>query len=307
MKFVAYLFVLISLKVALGQPALEPAERARREEAIAKAADMWRQRFQQIDRGSESSEVIEQLAEVAKAMRHFQDSKAKLNVQPSSDLLTEVQTELVSIPGHAEHYRRKMEEGMARFEATPEGRRSLLMGAFGSKQSEIFQALEVMPSPETVKVLGDYLSDERGWDSEKGHEIPTDDEGNIDGEGLVNVQRKNCNVAVSSLARLIENPPESENVYPTAALPAWRLWYNQVKAGNRTYRFKGDTTEYDLNGPVNGPKTSDAKRSDRRAIADSSAETKKEGERSNNPTIIAIVLAVLIGGGYWIYRRKSVA
>lgn len=307
MKPVLYLILLLSLKVLAVQPVTNPIDRTNQEEAIAGAAETWRKRFQQVDRTEPSPKVIEELAEVARAMGHFSDWADRLNVQPAFGLLKEVQAELVSIPGHAEHYRRKMEEGMARFEATPEGKRSLLMGAFGSKQSEIFRALEVMPSPETVKVLGDYLSDERGWDSEKGHEVPTDGEGNIDGEGLMNMQRKNCDMAVRSLARLIENPPESENIYPPVALPAWRLWYNQVKAGNRTYRFKGNPVEYDLNGPVEESKIPDAKRSDRRGITGSSAETKKEGEGSNNPTIIAMVLAVLIAGGYWVYQKKAMA
>jgi len=305
MKFIAYLTLLVLVEVAKGQTISDPVERARQEEAISNASEFWRERFQQVNRSSEPFEVIEQLAGIAKAMNSFHQSKGRLDVQPATDLLKEAQSELVSIPGHAEHYRKKMEEGMARFEATPEGRRSLLMGAFGSRQSEIFKALEVMPSPEAVKVLGDYLSDERGWDSNKGHEVPVDSEGNIDGEGLVNVQR-NCNVAVRSLARLIENPPESENVYPPVALPAWRLWYNQVKAGNRTYRFKGDPTEYDLNGPVRDSKNMDTIRTARRAAPESHSETEPKG-RSNAPTITFGIITLILGGGYWIYRRKSLA
>jgi len=209
------------------------------------------------------------------------------------------QAMLISIPGHAEYYRQKMEDGMAWVKSQPNGERALLAGAFGPKQSEIFQVLELMPSPEAVKVLGEYLSDERGWDPEKGHPIPTD------GEDLMHMQIKNCDKAVRSLARMIENPPEAENVHPRFSLPTWRLWYNQVKAGNRTFRFKGDPTEYDLNGPASATKTPDAKRSDRRAIADSSVESKKESG-SKAPTITAIIVALLIGG-YWIHRARQKA
>jgi hypothetical protein len=34
------------------------------------------------------------------------------------------------------------------------------------------------------------------------------------------------------------------------ALAVWQAWYEQIKAGKRTFRFEGDPTEYDLNGPA---------------------------------------------------------
>jgi hypothetical protein len=33
-------------------------------------------------------------------------------------------------------------------------------------------------------------------------------------------------------------------------IEAWRLWYEQVKSGKRTFRFEGDPQEYNLAGPV---------------------------------------------------------
>ncbi len=30
----------------------------------------------------------------------------------------------------------------------------------------------------------------------------------------------------------------------------WRIWYEQVKAGNRTFQFEGDPKHYNLEGPV---------------------------------------------------------
>src|SRR5690606_26228155 len=38
--------------------------------------------------------------------------------------------------------------------------------------------------------------------------------------------------------------------FPYEYVYAWQNWYEQIKAGSRTFRFEGDPTEYDLNGPV---------------------------------------------------------
>ena len=64
-------------------------------------------------------------------------------------------------------------------------------------------------------------------------------------------QKKNCNKAVITLSVLIDSPPvEKSGSLRGEVFEAWRRWHEEVKAGQRTFRFVGDPTEYDLNGPA---------------------------------------------------------
>src|SRR5690606_32469391 len=49
-------------------------------------------------------------------------------------------------------------------------------------------------------------------------------------------------LAAQALAKLIESPPtqKSPGNYIESDVEDWRLWYARVKAGNQTFRFKGD-------------------------------------------------------------------
>jgi len=90
-----------------------------------------------------------------------------------------------------------------------------------------------------VRVLGELLFDERNpWEKT-----------NFTDSGL---PLTNALYAVESLHKLgLKNPPVlSEHTAYADDLHTWQLWYQQVKAGNRTFSFKGDDTVYTLAGPV---------------------------------------------------------
>jgi hypothetical protein len=221
------------------------------------------------------------------------------------ELHDQLEQALIAIPGHAEYYQNKINTAQENLDRSIEvsttsgtNRTENLKSVLRSAQNDGFMILGELPSPETIRVLGEMLFDERGVIKK---------ENASDNSDAFLMQTPTSQLAASLLEKMIESPPliDLPGTY-FSDLGPWKNWYHQVKEGNRTYRFKGNPTEYDLNGPVRATKTPDAKRSDRRAITDSSAETKKKGG-SNAPTITAIIIAVLIGGGYWIYRRKSMA
>jgi len=49
----------------------------------------------------------------------------------------------------------------------------------------------------------------------------------------------------------IDKPPVVHSpTSPWESVDAWKDWWNEVKAGKRTYRFKGSPIEYGPDGPV---------------------------------------------------------
>ena len=223
-----------------------------------------------------------------------------------AELHEQLEQALIAIPGHAEYYRNKinlaqekLDEAIERSKASGTNQTGNLKSLLRVEQNNGFAMLRELPSPETIRVLGEMLYDERG--------VIRKEKASEDTDAFL-MQTPTSQLAASLLSEMIENPPgiDLPGTYFSDLTP-WKNWYQQVKAGNRTYRFKGDPTEYDLNGIASAVKVLDVRRSDRRAIAGSSADAKREGEKSSAPAVTAIVLAVLIGGGYWVYRRKAVA
>ncbi|WP_035608475.1 hypothetical protein [Haloferula sp. BvORR071] len=88
----------------------------------------------------------------------------------------------------------------------------------------------------SIRVLGEFLSDT---------EVP-----GVIGEAAGGPS--NARLAARSLEQLLENPPTHEDKSRDSDddLVSWQLWYEQLKAGNRSFRLKGDPQEYSLNGPA---------------------------------------------------------
>lgn len=153
-----------------------------------------------------------------------------------------------------------------------------------------------LPHYGSVRVLGEFLYDDElpGYNSEL--------------EAAVNGgTRSNCMFAITALGRLIDKPPVQRDPekYSRNDLRAWQLWFEQVKAGNRTFRLKGDPQEYNLAGPVRGdlpPLNAGPRDSQPASKTDSAAN-----EPASGIPVVAIVtavglLAVAIGT---VARRKA--
>lgn len=98
-----------------------------------------------------------------------------------------------------------------------------------------------LPVPASVRVLGEFLYD----DELPGHASELE-------AAMNGGSRPNNMIAIRALGRLVEKPPvqgDPEN-YTRDDVRAWQLWFEQVKAGNRTFRFKGNPQEYNLAGPA---------------------------------------------------------
>lgn len=163
---------------------------------------------------------------------------------------------LLSIPGHAEYYRDKILQAQERFR-NPGG------GTTWSEYREAigngFQVFPHLHSPEGVRVLGELFSND--W-------VPP-------GNETADASEKLAPLSVSARVALqkfpfvdkpFKDPITKNNVVDANA--AWQLWYEQIKSGKRTFRFEGDPTEYDLNGPAPGQK-----------LAHISRDRKRDAER----------------------------
>jgi hypothetical protein len=143
---------------------------------------------------------------------------------------------LLSKPGHAEYYEKRI-RGM--WDAYRSARKTDPSTADGTKFLNgtfyDFPVLRHLPSPETVRVLGDMVLEAEVFETENG--VP------------------NIHLAARALQELhhlplASKPVQSEDVHTDEDLETYRLWYAQIKAGNRTFRFEGDPNEYTLAGPV---------------------------------------------------------
>ena len=145
-----------------------------------------------------------------------------------------VQQALMSIPDHAEYFGRKIRSDEALFAS---GRGHEVQG--GALWD--FETLGQLPSPETVKVLGSFLDDEKNRIDTL---APGADVAPIPANSLLSARALHSLKIVSP--PLQNRPAGYEDVEP------WRLWFAQLQAGTRTFRFKGDPQEYSLTGPVSG-------------------------------------------------------
>ena len=202
---------------------------------------------------------------------------------------------LINTPGHAEYFGNLLK-------ATPRNH----------NRRYWYQYLQNLPSPETVRVLGELLAD----DSER--PALAEDRSNLEEYFTVN---PNCDRAVKVLQHLLDNPPvpKGSDYEFNRDLEAWRLWWERVKAGKQTFRFVGDPQEYTLEGPA--PKeTLERIARDRKRDAERAAGYKKAVESSDVPESPAaavssksIPTAILIAAmgllvslaWYFMGRRKS--
>jgi hypothetical protein len=216
-------------------------------------------------------------------------------------LFMEAQRKMLSIPGHAQYFADKLEqlreEDRDRYDFY--------------RLHDIAEVLIHMPSPETIKVLGDYLHDERDVPPER------------------NWTPENAHLAAYALSRIglrdfpFKGPlvPASLTIWPDLnQLPDYRAWWEEVKSGQRAFSFKGQAVEYRFrpdgtwetipiaNPPDDGPKPvlvapDSGKRDDPPATTDSV----KSADRSRLWWIagVGVVLLAVALGLFLKFRRTS--
>ena len=148
-------------------------------------------------------------------------------------LYRRLQTEILAIPGHADFYAEPILESYRAYRDPTHPKHSGSMTWFSSSSRYGFATLKHLPSPETVRILGDMLWEE--WERK------------LEPESTVHIPSALAHQAVWTLLDLpLRNKPtEHFERYETEDyLPAWQDWYEKVKAGEIPFSFVGQAVEY---------------------------------------------------------------
>ncbi len=225
----------------------------------------------------------------------------------AKDLFYQAKEQLLAIPGHAEFYRNRI------IQAQEHLKNQVGEAPWSDYHKEIENGFQVFPhlhSPEGVRVLGELLSN--AW-------VPP-------GNETAPLSGKFIPLSVSATVTLpkfplldkpFKDPITQENVGTAHA--DWQLWYEQIKSGKRTFRFEGDPTEYDLNGPAAGQKLAhisrDRKRDEERqagrdrTTVSPAATTPATASKHSKSMPVALLIAGMVLlvslGWYFLNRRKT--
>ena len=210
--------------------------------ACAQEEPGWQQRsFAAIEHAASlpSDEAIPALSSIIGRAwhEHIVDNNSWAKKPDYKAIYDAAQAKLLAIPGHAEWHRDQIERERAEVDPAD----SSTVYIFQQHRQDHIETLGHLPSPETVRVLGEMLDDPR---DDSPPRVPDD----TPPEWIATRHR-----AVWALGYLgIANPPainKTGSATPEERLFRWKLWYAQVKAGTRTFRFEGSKVEHRL-GPV---------------------------------------------------------
>ncbi len=163
-----------------------------------------------------------------------------------------IKNSLLGISGYGQFWRTSLEKAWQQVQsARNASERGPAMASFNNVQVAMCKTLSELPSSESVRALGEFLDDR----DDRGPMPPGPPEKLRSGDHDEQRIQANSLYAVRAFAKLpFVSPPVPQRKLNAVLYEedrgAWRLWYEQVKSGNRTFRFKGDPREYNLDGPV---------------------------------------------------------
>jgi hypothetical protein len=153
------------------------------------------------------------------------------------EIYRKLQSEFLSIPGHAEYFGKRIREAYEPLKGA-NGR-----AAISDAQNEMmysFATLKNLPSPETVRVLGEMLSDT--WRMKRPPPIL--------GDYTYTPESLALSAVGSALMQLpLREPPNVPGVMAgedpeVVMVRPWQNWWEEIKSGKRTFSFKGQAVEY---------------------------------------------------------------
>jgi len=138
--------------------------------------------------------------------------------------------ELVKIPNHAEYFADQVRRKQAEVAHIPIGPYGDRINYNKIRTHNILLTLSRLPSAETVRVLGEFLSDDKDWPK-----------GPVKGDYYANNGLAMLAFKGIGLRNPAENNPSDDS---SSCLSKWQEWYSKVKAGELTFSFKGQPDEY---------------------------------------------------------------
>lgn len=229
-------------------------------------------------------------------------------------IFDKAQSALLAIPGHATYYQDQIEKNRElakKNESLPEEEKTRLrregkwVGAadYDTIRNDAFIVLGFLPSPQAVAVLGNFLEDPEGRDGINmlGYPMESSD---------ASVTPCNAGCATQAIRKLgIEKPPFREphanphNGIFDGEIDAWKDWWNEVKAGRRTYRFTGSSVEYGPDGPIRSERVEKGRK--RTGERENSGSSAGDSSVSSTARMVALILGgvAVIASLVWYFRK----
>ena len=227
-------------------------------------------------RGKSDQDSVLQLGLMVRSLGAYQD---RLDAR-DLDNLKSARGDLAKIPDYAERIGEIIDAQTARE----------IQGSYNSDYAryDYSEILEQSKTAEAVKVLGNFLFDERdpwkdikGW-GDGGRPLP------------------NSYIALVSLSRMkIRGSPNAEDTRYPQDLKLWQTWFEEVRSG-RTFSFEGDPQVYTLAGPVAQPGPT------KPAFAAPSPAAGAVPSNGSSQWPLIVVLAILgVGAGVLVLRTRK--
>ena len=178
--------------------------------------------------GKDDESTLEELGRLARQLGRKKNSLGEGEIL----LYREAVKTLSSNPAYIQHF-------ASRIAKITEDEISKTGSQHSSQRGWYYETLSQLRNPQTVKILGEFVFDERDpWKNENW------------GDG--GRPYANSFHAVEAFHKLGLKKPPVTREYPDVYgdVRTWQLWYEQVRAGTRTFSFEGDDTIYTLAGPV---------------------------------------------------------
>jgi len=228
------------------------------------------------------------------------------------------QTTLLQIPGHAIYFQNKLESLRTKtieFSKLAEDPYKMKVNqAFGEyeayQRNVIFPTLALLPSSETISVLGHFLNQPEGRDGKDLLGRPR-----AHGDFVPHpIAAGAATIAIRQLG--IEHPPFRQRPgardyeFSPEEIDAWKDWWNEVKEGKHTYRFIGSNIDYGPDGPATKEQLQRIERNrQREATANrprSAVSSAEADEASHAKTRIALggAMLVLLASIFYVFKAK---
>jgi hypothetical protein len=248
-----------------------------------------------------------------------------------NELYLAAREQLLATPGHAEHAREEIEKARLSL-----GSLIYEVGYSNTRRLQ-FETLAHLPSPETIKVLGDYLADDRDLAKEPVW-FPDGGLAGLDANSWWSVR------TLGSIGlRDTEYPPPDVGKRPRfedyairdeawrdiwhyeydkrrKELGPWRAWYAEVKSGQRAFSFNGQAVEYRFNPdgtwqtisipkpPDDAPEITEARTAATRAVKQRAKEQPPgNADRAYRPYLLAGLAGLLALAAAWFALQRTKA
>jgi hypothetical protein len=232
------------------------------------------------------------IEEMARLLRRLADQSKFQNQRDDADrMFREVQSSVLSYPDHAEHFRRKLD---AQRQLVLDGK--MAWSNYHGNSEMAFQTYAQLPSEATMQVLGDMLADSKGNSAKDA--FPTQARESFQAYG------SNAHRAARALRQigLKDSPDFGGRIDDWDLIPIWKTWWDEVKAGTRTYHFKGTgTSETQARRPVTPTARPESGGTERSSDAPA---TSPKPSRSGLLWLYVVLAAAIAGGIALLISRK---